>query len=215
MKKLLSLLAIGFVLTASCLNTNYVFSTINFISKVKSNLKTNLKRNQQKLNSLLYSNHNNEFENSLVPNSNGFELTNYNSVFLKSLAYDSTNLKLTSTLSNLINYDSKHHVSKTDIYLDKVDYLKMHSIVSKDKKETLIGNNLVFLNHFYNDQSVGFNPNGYIASRRSLLKTNSTDLKTQSVLVLQNLQKYVKDTLHTANNNHLNKTNTVSKLSIG
>ena len=134
MKKLLFLLTTGLVFTTSCLNTNYVFSTINFIFKVKSNLKTNLKTNQNKLNSLLYSNHNNEFEHSLVPNSNGFELQNYNSVFLKSLAYDSTNLKFTSTLTNLINYDSKHHVSKTNIYLDKVDYLKIQRLASKDKK---------------------------------------------------------------------------------
>ena len=210
MKKLLFLLTTGLVFTTSCLNTNYVFSTINFISKVKSNLKTN----QNKLNSLLYSNHNNEFENSLIPNSNGFELKNYNSVFLKSLAYDHSSLKLTSTLTNLINYDLKHHVSKTDTYLDKIDYLKMNSLVSKDKKETLIGNNLAFLNHFFNDQSVGFNPGGYIVSRRSLLNTNNLDHKTQGVLILKNLKKYIKDTLHTANNNKLSNKNAVPKLSI-
>jgi len=213
MKKLLSLLATGFVVTTSCLNTNYVFSTINFISKVKSNLKTNLKRNQQKLNSLLYSNHNNEFENSLVPNSKNFELKNYNSVFLKSLAYDSTKLKLTSTLANLIKYDLKHHVSKTDTYLDKVDYLKMKSIISKDKKETLIGNNLAFLNHFFNDQSIGFNPNGYIISRHSLL--SDTLDQQQSVLIPKNLQKHFQKMFSNSRNNNVFTDNkSVPKISI-
>ena len=215
MKKLLFLLSTGLVFATSCLNTNNVFSTINFIAKVKSNLKTNLKTNQDKLNSLLYTNSNNEFENSLVPNSNGFELKNYNSVFLKSLAYDHSNLKLTSKLSNLMNYDFKHHVAKTDTYLDKVDYLKMNNIVSKDKKETLINHNLTFLNHFFNNQSVGFNPNGYIVSRRTLLSTNNAKPKAQGVLILKNLQKYVKTSFTQTNNNQLLQDKEVPKLSIG
>jgi len=213
MKKLLFLLTTGLVFTTSCLNTKYVFSTINFILKVKSNVKTNLKTRENKLNSLLYSNHNNEFEDSWVPNSNSFELKNYNSVFLKSLAYDQTNLKLTSTLPNLINYDLKHHLAKTDLYLDKVDYLKMQSLASKDKKETLIGNNLVFLNHFFNDQGLTFNPNGHVISRRSLL-SNTVSNQHQSIIVAKNNLKKLNNNYFRQQRNSTNQKNSVPKISI-
>jgi len=186
MKKLLSIFTISLVFLTSSLNTNLVINSFSLISKFKEKLRNELSTNNDYLNSLLYTNNNSNWLES--KSSNNFERKNYNSVFLKSLTYDHAKLKLTSTLTNLIKYDFKHHVSKTDTYLDKIDYLKMHSIVSKNKQETLIGNNLVFLNHFFNDQSLSFNPNGHIVSRESLLATNNVSTKVQSVFSFKNLK---------------------------
>ena len=183
MKKILSLLTIGLLSSTNIFNSKAIIDTNNFISQFNSQFNSANKKSHN----FLFTNDNNEFLPKEYANcNNNFELKNYNSVLLKSIAYDQKKLKLTSTLTNLINYDFKHHVSKTDTYLDKVDYLKMNSIISKNKKETLIGDNLAFLNHFFNDQSLIFNPNGYIASRRSLLTTNKLSNQQQSVFIAKN-----------------------------
>ena len=204
MKKLLSLLATGFVLTTSCLNTNYVFDTINFINR-NFNVQS-LEKN--KIKPFLYTNtNNNNLQNQAFNNNkyqflnNTFETKNYNSVLLKSIVYDHSKLKLTSSLSNLLNYDRKHNVDKTDTYLDKIDYLNMKSMISKDKKESIITDNLVFLNHYFNDQSLTFNPNGYITSRSSLTNTNGSNQKNQSVFLVKTPKTLLNTGFLTPNNN--------------
>ena len=204
MRKLLSLLATGFVVTTSCLNTNYVFDTINF-SNHNFNVQSLAKN---KIKPFLYLNTtNNNLQNQAFNNhkyqflTNTFETKNYNSVLLKSIVYDHAKLKLTSSLSNLLNYDLKHDVNKTDTYLDKIDYLNMKSMISKDQKESIITDNLVFLNHFFNDQSLTFNPNGYIASRSSLANTNGQMQKNQTIFLVKDQKESLNTSFLTTNNN--------------
>jgi len=187
MKFLLSLFSISAVFATSILNTNLIFQTNSFVTNLKSKLKT--KNNSL---SFLYQDQpNNKLTKQFLAYSNFPYLANdpessyFNDVLLKSIAYDKISLKLTSSLANLNNYDLKHHESKIDTYLDQQDYSKMMAI--KNKKNSIINYNLVFLNHFFNNNALIFNPNGFIISRQKLLNANANSLKvkTQSVISLR------------------------------
>jgi len=188
MKFLLSIFSISNVLGASILNTNLVFQTNNLIT----NLKTKLKTKKTVLSFLYQDQLNNKLTKKFFLNSkfpyltHSSETSYFNDVLLKSIAYDKTSLKLTSSLANLNNYDLKHHENKIDTYLDKQDYSKMLAIKDKNQQNSIIDYNLAFLNHFFNNNALKFNPNGFIISRSKLLSANAKNLKVnnQSVITL-------------------------------
>ena len=77
----------------------------------------------------------------------------------------------------------------------------------KIKKESLIVNNLVFLNHFFNNQGLTFNPNDHVISGRSLL-SNTVNNQHQSIIVAKNDFKKLN------NNYFLQQKNSVPRISI-
>jgi len=188
MKILLSIFSINVIFSTSIINTNLVFKTNNLFI----NLKTKLKLKNTSLSFLYQDQPNNKitkkfFKNSKFPYlANDPETSYFNDVLLKSIAYDKTSLKLTSSINNLNNYDLKHHESKIDTYLDVQDYSKMIAIKNKNQQNSIIDYNLAFLNHFFNNNALNFNPNGFIISRSKLLSANAKNLKVnnQSVITL-------------------------------
>jgi len=177
-KKLLSLFSITSLSFVGVSNINSAISTNIFFSQVKKKL-----LNKEDENSSSFSLYTNQPINYFDKNSvsNNLDTSYYNNVFLKSLAYNSQTLKLTSTLNNLVNYDLTHHLPKNMLYLDKIDYLNMAQMTTKNNHQTLINNNLLFLNNCFHQQTINFNANGYIPLRSTTLK-NYEGQKHQSVI---------------------------------
>jgi len=209
MKFLLSLFSISVVFVTSILNTNLVFQTNNFVTNLKSKLKTK----NTSLSFLYQDQPNNKLTKQFLANSNFPYLANnaessyFNDVLLKSIAYDKSTLKLTSSKANLNNYDLVHHESKIDTYLDQQDYLKMMAIKTKDQQNSIIDYNLAFLNHFFNNNALTFNPNGFIIPRSKLLSANAKNLKVnnQSVICLNTKTK--QNSLNSFSKNFKDSTN--------
>ena len=187
MKFLLSIFSVGCLFASSYLNTNLVFQTNNLVTKLKTKLKTK----KAPLSFLYQDQPNNKLTKKFLKNSkfsylaNSVETNYFNDVLLKSIAYDKTSLKLTSSLVNLKNYDLKHHENKIDTYLDIQDYSKMLAIKNKKNSNSIIAYNLAFLNHFFNNNALKFNPNGFIISRSKLLSASFKNLKVQNQSVFQ------------------------------
>jgi len=207
MKILLSIFSINCVFASSYLNTSLIFKTNSYIKNLNSKLTS-----KQNNFSFLYPNNNksNKLENNFLSGSKLSSLkTNYfNNVLLKSIAYNKSNLKLSSSLTNLLNYDQKHFVNKINTYLDKQDYLRMQKIKSKNNSESIIEDNLAFLNHFFNNNSIKFNPNGLIASRNQVLNANLNHKKIKNQSVFTFNQKILNQ-----NSNFLNQLNSNKKKS--
>jgi len=187
MKFLLSIFSVGCLFASSYLNTNLVFQTNNLVTKLKTKLKTK----KAPLSFLYQDQPNNKLTKKFLKNSkfsylaNSVETNYFNDVLLKSIAYDKTSLKLTSSLVNLKNYDLKHHENKIDTYLDIQDYSKMLAIKNKNQQNSIIAYNLAFLNHFFNNNALKFNPNGFIISRNKLLSASFKNLKVQNQSIFQ------------------------------
>jgi len=187
MKFLLSIFSVSCLFASSYLNTNLVFQTNNLVT----NLKTKLKTKKAPLSFLYQNNSKNKLTKKFLANSkfsylaNDLESSYFNDVLLKSIAYDKTSLKLTSSIANLKNYALKHHENKIDTYLDIQDYSKMLSIKNKKNSNSIIAYNLAFLNHFFNNKSLKFNPNGFIISRSKLLSASAKNLKVQNQSIFQ------------------------------
>jgi len=207
MKFLLSIFSISCLFVSSYLNTNLVFQTNNLVTKLKTKLKT-----KKTPLSFLYQNQpNNKITKQFLKNSkfpylaNSAETSYFNDVLLKSIAYDKTSLKLTSSLANLKNYDLKHHENKIDTYLDVQDYSKMLAIKNKKNSNSIIKYNLEFLNHFFNNNALKFNPNGFVISRHKLLSASAKNLKVHNQNIFQlNIKKnqnYLNSFLRNNNSN--------------
>jgi len=192
MKRILAFFASLFLGTVPIINTySYSFSNSYFIKNNK-----NLQSQSFNFNFLFPLNSQKQTNNNLLLKNN-LENNYYNAVFLKSLAYDSNLKELTSNLNNLKQNDKNRKTSSIDLYLDLNDYSKMLN----NKKQ--IQQCVLFLNTFFHNQDLNFNPNGFVMNRKSYFNSNSnkTKFKNQQIISL-NLKK----------NNSLNKINFLNNL---